>query len=310
MEKVVKAIQKLGLPVTDAYDLPTSTKRFPDGAWYRLEISGIERPNVLEALVDEVNKRKVPVHRLICTVMGSCLMDDHEIKAIAQMAADVKMEAIVTAGLASAWDTGRTRITPEGAFSGLRCRGHEHFRYMIAEIFRCIDLGIRGFLCTDEGLLWTLTQMKKNGDIPEDVIFKVSVFAGHGTAASGKLLESLGAGTFNPAADLSLPQLAAIRKYINIPMDVYAYVMDGMGGFNRFYDAPEIARVAAPVYFKLEPGPTEAEVYKPWYSPDALAFQAREKVKFAQIICEKIDQAFPTATVSKMGPADLAVPKP
>jgi hypothetical protein len=183
-------------------------------------------------------------------------------------------------------------------------------RYVLAEIFRCIDLGIRGFLCTDEGLLWTVTQMKKNGDIPKDVVFKVSVFAGHGTAASGKLLESLGASTFNPAADLSLPQLAAIRQHISIPMDVYAYVVDAMGGFNRFYDAPEIARVAAPVYFKIEPGPSEVEIYKPWYSPDNLAFQAREKVKFAQIICEKIDQAFPTATVSNPGPADLAVPKP
>ena len=43
-----------------------------------------------------------------------------------------------------------------------------------------------------------LNKMRENGDIPKDVVFKVSVYAGHGSAAGGKLLEELGADTFNP----------------------------------------------------------------------------------------------------------------
>ncbi|MBI4759231.1 MAG: hypothetical protein HY783_09585, partial [Chloroflexi bacterium] len=45
MDRVERALERLGIPGKDAYDLPTSTKRFPDGASYRLEISGVERPS-------------------------------------------------------------------------------------------------------------------------------------------------------------------------------------------------------------------------------------------------------------------------
>ena len=38
-------------------------------------------------------------------------------------------------------------------------------------------------------------------------------------------------------------------------MDVYLTIVDAMGGFNRFWEAAEIARVSAPCYFKFEPGP-------------------------------------------------------
>ncbi len=220
------------------------------------------------------------------------------------------MEAVMTAGPPSAWDYGRQLITPEGALSGLRCRGADRVRYIITEIMRCVDLGIRGFLVTDEGLLWVLSDMKKNGDLPKDVVLKVSVFAGHGSPPGAMLLERLGASTFNPVADLGIPQLATIRQSISIPMDVYVYVVDAMGGFNRFYDTPEIARVCAPCYFKIEPGPSEAVIYKPWYSPQALAFEAREKVKFAQTIMQIIEKTNPQIKVSGPGPADLSVPKP
>ncbi len=310
MEKVLTAMKRVGIPTEDAYDLPTSTQRFPDGGWYRLEISGVERPNVLEALINEANKRRVPIHRLICAVLGTSYLDDGEIKAMAELAAEAKMEAIMTAGPPSAWDYGRQLITPEGALSGLRCRGADRVRYIVAEIMRCVDLGMRGFLVTDEGLLWVLSEMRKNGDLPADVVLKVSVFAGHGSPPGGILLERLGANTFNPVADLGIPQLATLRQSIHIPIDVYVSVVDAMGGFNRFYDTPEIARVCAPCYFKLEPGPSEAVIYKPWYSPEALAFQAREKVKFAQTIVRIIEKANPEIKVSGPGPADLSIPKP
>ena len=314
MAKVAQAMERVGIPGRDAYDLPTSNKRFPDGAWYRMEISGVERPQVLEALIDEMNKRKVPIHRLISVVMGATLLDDAELKDFAQMAAEAGCEVILTPGPRSAWDTGRQLITPEGAFSGLRYRGSDQLRYVISDIMRAIDLGFRGFLVIDEGLLWVLSEMKKNGDIPQDVIFKVSIYAGHANAAGGKLLESLGAGTFNPVGDLSLPQLASIRQAIDIPIDLHIYLTESFGGYNRFYEAPEMVRVCAPCYFKIEPGPACAAgpgaLYKPWVSADVLAAWAREKVKYAQIIQEIIEANFPEGTMSELGAEDLAIPKP
>lgn len=311
---VRKLMEKHGIPGSDARDLPTSEKRFPDGAWYRMEISGVERPSVLEATIDEMNKRKIPLHRMISMVMGATYLTKQEWKDFAQMAADARLEVIVTPGPRTPWYTGRQVATPEGALSGLRFRGSDALSHVIDEILELIDIGFRGFLAIDEGELWLLNEMKKAGDIPADVTFKVSIYAGHGNAAGGKVLEALGAGTFNPVADLTLDQYASIRQVCDIPLDMHILITESFGGFTRFYDAPELVRTLAPVYFKVEPGPacaaTGAALYKPWVSPDLLAAWAREKVKYAQIIHELVQENFPEGTLSEIGAKGLAIPKP
>src|SRR4030042_6767220 len=86
LNQVSAAMERVGIPGRDAYDLPTSTKRFPDGCWYRMEVSGLERPSVLEAMVDESVKRKMPIHRLISVVMGATLLDKAELRSFAPTA--------------------------------------------------------------------------------------------------------------------------------------------------------------------------------------------------------------------------------
>ncbi len=279
-----------------------------------MEISGVERVSVLEALIDESKKRKMPIHRIISVVMGATLLDKKELKEFAQIAAESKLEVILTPGPRSAWDTGRQLTTPEGGLSGLRFRGSDQLRYVITDIMRAIDLGFRGFLVIDEGLLWLLNELKKNGEIPKDVTFKVSIYAGHANAAGGRVLQMLGAGTFNPIADLSLPQLASIRQTIDLPMDLHVVLAESFGGYLRFYDTPEMARVLAPCYFKIEHGPACAAgpgaLYKPWTSPALLAEMAREKVQYAQTIHELIQENYPEALMSQPGTKDLAIPKP
>lgn len=314
MDRVAQAMEKVGIPGRDAYELSTSEKRFPDGAHYRMEISGVERVSVLQALIDESEKRQMPIHRIIAVVMGATLLDKKELKEFAQLAAASQSEVILTPGPRSAWDTGRQLVTPEGGLSGLRFRGSDQLRYVISDIMRAIELGFRGFLVIDEGLLWLLNELKQKGDIPKDVTFKVSIYAGHANAAGGKVLQMFGAGTFNPIADLSLPQLASIRKAVEIPMDLHVILTESFGGYLRFYDAPEMARVCAPCYFKIEHGPACAAgpgaLYKPWTSPQLLADMAREKVKYAQTIHELIQENYPEAIMSKPGAKDLAIPKP
>jgi hypothetical protein len=313
MEDISKAMEKVGIPGKDAYDLPTSKLTFPDGANYRMEISGVERPNVLEALIDEMEKRKVPIHRIISVVMGATLLDKSELKDFAQMAAEKKLEVILTPGPRSAWDTGRQLVTPEGGLSGLRFRGSDQLKYVISDIMRAVEIGFRGFLAIDEGLLWLLNELKDEGLIPENVIFKVSIYAGHANAAGGKVLQKLGAGTFNPIGDLSLPQFASIRQGCDIPLDLHILLTESFGGYMRFYEGAEMARVCSPCYFKIEPGPacaaTGAALYKPWVNPGMLADWAREKVKYAQIIHELIQENNPKLKLSKQGPEDLAVPE-
>jgi len=310
IEDASRALERIGLPGRDLYELPTSLKRFPDGCHWRVEISGVERPSTLRAIIDESERIGVPVHRLISTVMGSTLLPESELREFAQLAADAKMEVILTPGPRAVWDIGRQVATPEGAFSGMRFRGSDQLAYAIADIKRSIEIGFRGFLIVDEGLLWALNELKKVGEIPQDLKFKVSIFAGHANPAGAKLLQSLGAETINPVADLTLPMIAALRKAIDIPIDIHVYIFDSWGGFNRFYECPEFARIAAPCYLKIEPGASIRSLYRPWVNPESLAFLGREKVRQAGIIKELVEKNYPEAKLSGKGPSDLAVPKP
>jgi hypothetical protein len=42
LKKIRHFMEKQGIPGRDAYDLPSSTQSFPDGANYRIEIAGVE----------------------------------------------------------------------------------------------------------------------------------------------------------------------------------------------------------------------------------------------------------------------------
>jgi len=304
-------MEKMGIPGRDLGDLPSSTKTFPDGAHWRIEISGVEYPSSLEAVIDEARKRGVVVHRIIATVGVATYCDSSELKALAQIARDEKIEVIMTVGPRKGWDVGsKESSTPEGSMLGFRLRGSDSISYWIADMMRSIEAGFRGFLVYDEGVLSIVTKMREEGFIPKETIFKFSIFGGYCSAAGARVIESLGATTMNPLSDVSLPILAAIRKAVNMPLDVFIIVVDSFGGMYRAYEAAEIARVAAPCYFKFEPGTSEADIYKPWVTEDWHQYLARQKVKMAQVVTEIVARQAPELKLSAKGPADLVLPVP
>ncbi len=302
-------MEKMGIPGRDGYDLADSPKSFPDGAHWRIEIAGVERASTMEAMIEEARKRQVTVHRVVATVGGSTYCDFDELKAMAKMAREEQIEVVMVIGHRKAWDAGsKEAATPEGVMQGMRLRGSDNISYHIADIMRNIEAGIRGFLVYDEGVLTILNKMREEGLIPKETVFKYSVFGGQCSAAGAKLVQSLGANSMNPLSDVSLPILSSIRKAVDMPLDVYVIIVDAFGGMYRAYEAPEIARVAAPIYFKIEPGTSEADIYKPW------AFEAfhqeliREKVKMAQVIQELMTRHAPQLKTSDKGAKDLVLP--
>ncbi|MEW6672203.1 MAG: hypothetical protein AB1427_10890 [Thermodesulfobacteriota bacterium] len=306
LEKIRNFMKKNGIPGRDLYELPASQKTFPDGAHYRMEIAGVERASTLKALIEETNKRKLPIHRVIATVGGSTYCDFNELKDMAQMASDAGLEVIMTVGHRKGWDAGAKEIsTPEGAMQGFRLRGSDNISYWIADMMRCIDAGFRGFLVYDEGVLFLVDRMRKEGMIPEETLFKFSVFGGCCSPVGARVIESMGADTMNPSSDVSLPILAAIRKAVQIPLDVYILIVDSFGGMFRAYEAPEIARIASPCYFKFEPGSSEGEIYKPWVPESWHEEFVRQKVKIAGIVKEIMDAHAPELKFSEPGAADL-----
>lgn len=315
MDEISRWFEEAGIPGRDAFDLPDSTKRFADGAHYRMELTGLEGPRVLEALIEEKNKRGVPVHRLISIVQGGTLFHRSELRDFAQMAAAEKMEVIAVPGPRVGWDTGRQAATDEGMRCGMNLRGSEQLRRVIADMLRMYEEGLRGFMIVDEGLMWLIARLQEQGNFPKDVAIKLSVWASISSPAGACLVESLGVSSFNTPSDISLPQMAAIRKSISIPMDFYIYTSLSFGGMNRFYEGAEVARCCAPVYFKIEPGVAlsaggGASLYQPWVSDEEHITMIRKKVKYAEIIRELIAENAPEMILSGQGPDDLCIPRP
>jgi len=309
LEKIRNFMEKQSIPGRDLYDLPTSNKTFPDGAHYRIEIAGVERASTMAAMIDEAKKRGVTIHRAIATVGGSTFCDFQELKAMAQMAYEAKIEVIMNMGHRKTWDPGAKEMsTSEGSMQGFRLRGSDNIAYWLADMMRNIEAGFRGFLVYDEGVLSLVNKMREEGFIPGETIFKFSVFGGYCSAAGAKVIQSLGANTLNPSSDVSLPILAGIRKSVDMPLDIYVIIVDSFGGEYRAYEAPEIARVASPCYFKIEPGTSEADIYKPWVSEAWHQGFIREKVKIASIVQSIVEKHAPQLKTSVKGAPDLVLP--
>src|SRR5437764_647417 len=91
METTRRFLEQMGLPPGDLHELPSSTKRFPDGAQYRIEIPSTEGPVALAAIIEESKRFGVTIHR-VSQGSGVMLMTDDEIREMASLARASNME--------------------------------------------------------------------------------------------------------------------------------------------------------------------------------------------------------------------------
>ncbi|MBM4241164.1 MAG: peptidase, partial [Euryarchaeota archaeon] len=218
-------------------------------------------------------------------------------------AKDAKLELFLSVGPRATYDTSASAKTKEGARIGYRLRGYNNLFYAIEDVKRAIDLGVKGIVFYDEGLLWVLGKMRNDREIPSDVHFKVSAHCGHGNPASAKLLEDLGANSFNPVRDLQIPMIASLRNAINISIDIHTENPQSSGGFIRHYEVPEMIRVAAPVYLKT--GGAVA-THHGWETTEK---QAAERIRQVFLVQRMIDRYYPDAKISKKDVNYLSIPK-
>ncbi|WP_414470471.1 peptidase [Methanobacterium sp. ACI-7] len=282
--------------------LTESEKRFPDGAQYRFEVPGIQKPGAMRALIDTTDKYGVEVHRVTQT-KGIMLLTDSEILEMSDIAKDAKVELFLSVGPRATYDTSASARTEEGKRIGYRLRGYDNLYYAVEDVKRAVELGIRGIVVYDEGLLWTLGKMREAGEISNDTHFKVSAHTGHGNPASAKLLEEIGADSFNPVRDLQIPMIASIRNAIDISIDLHTENPKSSGGFIRHYEVPDIIRYTSPVYLKT--GGAVAG-HHGW---DTTEKQAGERIRQVSLVQDMINRYYEDAVMSKRGAADLAIPK-
>jgi hypothetical protein len=286
-----------------------SEERFADGLRYRIEIPSVEGPRVLEAVLDEAEKRSVPVRR-VSQGSGVMMLTDAEIRELATLGAGAGVEVSLFLGPRGAWDTGGQSLVTAAA--GGTARGSAGVDASVAEVRRGVALGIRSFLVADLGVLQTLGDLRRAGELPAALVLKTSVLLPCANPASARALEDLGATTINVATDLSPAELGELRTACSAPLDVYVEVPDDQGGFVRYYEVPEIIRLAAPVYVKL--GLRNApNIYPSGLHLEELAVKlGRERVRRAELVLRLLEERAPDLVESRGDdrPADLGIPEP
>jgi hypothetical protein len=286
-----------------------SDARFADGLRYRIEIPSVEGPRVLAAVLEEATQRSVPVRR-VSQGSGVMMLTDAEIRELATLGADAGVEVSLFLGPRGAWDTGGQSLATPAA--GGVARGATGIADAIAEVRRGVRLGIRSFLVADLGVLRELGDLRASGELPASLVLKTSVLLPCANPATASALHALGATTINVATDLSAAELAELRAACIAPLDVYVEVPDDQGGFVRFYEVPDIVRLAAPVYVKL--GLRNApNIYPSGLHLEDLAVKlGRERVRRAELVLRLLAERAPELVEGRGDdrPADLGIPEP
>jgi Peptidase family U32 len=297
MAEARRYLAGLGLPDRDLGELPTSGKRFTDGAQYRVEIPSVEGPGPLRAVVEAAAERDLKIHR-ISQGSGMLLLTDDEIDEMVALGRERDIEVCLFVGPRAAWDVGVQATAPSGRVVAGSLRGADQLAYGVEDVLRGCRLGVRSILVADTGQLWVLGRMKRAGDLPADLEMKVSISLPVTNPATARLLEELGATTLNLPVDLSLAQIAAIRRAVELPLDVYVEGADDFGGPVRYYEIPELVRVAAPVHLKFTVRNAPGLYPSGEHLAGLAVASARERVRRAAIGIALLRRHYPDATGS------------
>jgi hypothetical protein len=238
------------------------------------------------------------------------LLSDAELRDMARIGHEHSIEVSLFVGPRAPWEGSAQALTPDGKVFAWRHTGMDQIVYGFSDVERAVQSGVRGVLSADEGLIWLIGQARQRGVLPHELVVKGSALMGAANPLGIRLVVESGLDTINVASDISLPRLAALRKVISIPIDLYIEGPDGLGGFTRYYELPEIIRIAAPVYLKfgLRNAPN---IYPSGAHLQPAAVQtARERVRRALLGMETLARYAPGFVMSKPGAADLGIPRP
>ncbi|MEJ1180437.1 MULTISPECIES: hypothetical protein [unclassified Pseudarthrobacter] len=303
-------LKELGYVSGDAYDLPSSQKRFKDGAQYRVELASIEGPAAVDASLEALAKAGLTAHRLS---QGSGLQMSTDVELVRMLDAcrSAGVELSSFPGPRGTWTPSPSHFTSTMHNLAYQAEGMDRVVHVLEDVARGLELGVRGLTIADRGVIRVLNEGRKRGIVPADLVMKASAMAGLGSNPLSALeAEEIGVDSLNVPTALSLPQLAAIRAAVDVPIDLYVEAPDSFGGFIRTYEIPEIIRVAAPVVIKV--GLRNApDLYPSGIHLEQEAVNAAlEKVHRLETIKRVIDRYYPEAVASQAGAEDLGIPQP
>lgn len=239
-------------PFSDAIPQIPSSHRFDNGALFGVEIPVVNSLDALEKTIQWLEHYELPCDRFNET-QGSFLLPTREIQAMLALCAEKQIGMVFSL-------SPRPEYDPKASFYkskfGLeQCRRLNNMDAITAaldEALRLADLGVRGLIVYDIGVLSLLKAMRAQGQLPPNMLFKASSHCMATNPLIAKILQDNGADSITVVHDASLAVLQEMRRLcptllLDVPIDVYA----DKGGYIRFNEIADIVTVAAPVMIKV-----------------------------------------------------------
>lgn len=240
------------LAYSDEIPLVASTSEFEGGGHYGVEVPVINSCKVLEQTLALLQREGLPVTRFNET-LGAFLLSDAEVKDMLDLCRENGVGMVFALGPRPEYD--RKAAFYRGGFGGSqgrRVNNNDALAVSADEAIRLTELGCRGLIAYDLGVMRMLKTMRDTGAIPAGTQFKASSHCIVSNPFTSKIYEENGADSVTTIHDLGLPVFQEMRKaspdlVLDIPTDVYGQ----KGGFIRFTEVPELVQIAAPMMLKM-----------------------------------------------------------
>ena len=240
------------LPYSDEIELEASGREFADGGQYGVEVPVVNNFKVLEATLNLLRSEGLPVTRFNET-LGAFLLADSEVRDMLDLCRENNVGMLFALGPRPEYD--RKAAFYRGGFGasqGRRVNNNDALAVAAEEALRLTEMGCRGLIAYDLGVIRMLNEMRKAGILPAETMIKVSSHCIISNPLTAQVYYENGANSVTTIHDLGLPVLQEMRRLspeltIDLPTDVYG----SKGGFIRFYEVPELVQLCSPIFLKI-----------------------------------------------------------
>ena len=232
--------------------LPSSSEKFTCGGSYGIEIPVINSLSILESTILECKKQGVQCSRFNET-RGAGFIPESEVKEMLISCQENKIGLVLSLSPRPEYDTKASFY--RSSFGLEQCRklnNMDAIKWSIDEALRLSELGCRGLIVYDIGLLSILNEMRTVGLLPKDLCFKASSHCMVTNPYIASIYFQNGSDTITMMHDCSVHILSETRrmnpgKVLDIPIDTYK----DKGGFLRYHEVADIVKHSSPVFLKI-----------------------------------------------------------
>ena len=285
-------LKKNNFPYSDNIEKKYSKKSFCDDALFGVEIPVINSFSVLEKTLYWLNQYETPCTRFNET-KGSFLLPENEIKDMLSLCKENNVGMVFALSPRPEYDTKASFYRSNfGLEQCRRLNNNNAVAASLDEAMRLAELGCKGIIVYDAGVLFLLNKMRKDGLLPEDMFFKASSHCMVTNPFIANLYYQNGSNSVTMLHDVGLSVIQETRRLVpNLILDVPIDTYSDKGGFVRFNEIADIVLCGAPTFLKIGAG-TQTNPYD--IVPESVI---QSRVKRACVAIEHLKRAIPDAKI-------------